>query len=431
MSTKTALLKGTFILTATGFLSRFIGFFYRMFLSHEFGAEGVGLYQLVFPVLAFCISLTSSGIQTAISKTVSEKNSHSTNGTAEDILFSGMALTLIPSFILTYVLQRNAHTIAVYLLGDVRCTSLIVLSSYILPFSSIHSCICGYYYGKKQASPPAMSQLFEQFVRVLSVYIICIICQKKQISYDISIAIAGLVIGEIASAFFCIHSLKSKPHRIRTWKTYWKILLPFSLPLTGNRVLINLLQGMEAISIPKQLMQFGLSTSSALSTYGVLTGMALPCILFPSAITSSISIMLLPTVAEIRATGHSETLQTLIRRIAGSCLLMGGICTLFFTVGGNFLGRVLFSSSLAGNFLSTLGWMCPFLYTNATLLSVINGLGNSGRTFLINTSSLLIRIASVFFLIPHFGIIGYLWGLLASQILVTMLCIWHLKKSFI
>ena len=61
------LIKGTFILTVTGLLTRFMGFFYRIFLSHTFGAVQVGLYQLIFPIYALGYSATCAGIQTILS----------------------------------------------------------------------------------------------------------------------------------------------------------------------------------------------------------------------------------------------------------------------------------------------------------------------------------------------------------------------------
>ena len=63
-------IKGTLILTLTGLLSRVIGFFYRIYLSRLFGEEGMGIYQLLSPVLALSFSLCAAGIQTAISKYV-------------------------------------------------------------------------------------------------------------------------------------------------------------------------------------------------------------------------------------------------------------------------------------------------------------------------------------------------------------------------
>ena len=67
------LVKGTLILTLSGFLTKIIGFIYRIFLSHTIGAQGMGIYQLIFPVQALCFALTVGGIQTAISRLVAAK----------------------------------------------------------------------------------------------------------------------------------------------------------------------------------------------------------------------------------------------------------------------------------------------------------------------------------------------------------------------
>ena len=63
MNQKRVILQGAFVLTIVGFVSRIIGFFYRIFLSHAIGAEGVGIYQLIFPVYTMAFSLTAAGIQ--------------------------------------------------------------------------------------------------------------------------------------------------------------------------------------------------------------------------------------------------------------------------------------------------------------------------------------------------------------------------------
>ena len=73
MSVKHKLFRGAAILTAAGFISRIMGFFFRIFLSHAFGEENVGLYQLIFPVYSFCLSLSTAGIQTAVSRITAEK----------------------------------------------------------------------------------------------------------------------------------------------------------------------------------------------------------------------------------------------------------------------------------------------------------------------------------------------------------------------
>ncbi len=431
---RSKLLKGTLILTATGLVTRVMGFFYRIFMSHAFGEEGVGIYQLIFPIYALGFSLTCAGIELILSRLVAKDIALGKKKEARELLYSGLLITVILSCIVTLFLQNYANVIAVSLLHDVRCSELLLILSYVFPFAAIHSCICGYYFGQKETGLPARSQLIEQAVRVGSVMMIYITGLRHGIFFDVSLAVTGLIAGEVASSLYCLRSLSSqkeftasRPSLLLICRRIPKLLIP-SLPLTGNRVLLNLLQSIEALSIPLKLQASGLSVQEALSIYGVLTGMALPCILFPSAISNSISTMLLPEVAQIQALKDKKAFRSLIQKTTCSCITMGSLCCIFLLLTGRWIGVRIFHSSLAGELIQTLAWMCPFLYTNNTLISTINGIGKTALTFLINFFSLAIRIASIFLLIPTFGIQGYLWGLLVSQISVFSLCLLFLRR---
>ena len=101
-----------------------------------------------------------------------------------------------------------------------------------------------------------------------------------------------------------------------------------------------------------------------------------------------------------------------------------------FFILGKFLGNFLFHSSLAGTFIMSLSFICPFMYTNTSLGAIINGLGKTGFTFFINTASTLIRLFFVFYMIPRFGILGYLWGVLISQLFAFMVSILYINGRF-
>lgn len=425
MSRKTVLLKGTFILTATGIATRIMGFFYRIFLSRMFHAEGVGLYQLIFPVYALFFSFTAAGIQVALSRIVANRMATNRRKDALLALKSALCISVVLSLGAVLILQRYSTEIAQNLLSEDRCGVLLAVMSYSFPFAAVHSCICGYYLGLKQTKIPALSQLAEQAVRIASVWFFYQIGLHYSEEVHITIAVMGLVCGEVAAAAYSVLSLRrTLSARLGTFREYLASsgeLVRLSIPLTANRVLLNILQSVEAVSIPVCLQRFGMTLSGSLSTYGVLTGMALPCILFPSAITNSVSTMLLPTVAEIQTTSDQKQMKHLVRQVILSCLTLGFACTIGFFVFGNFIGNTIFHSSEAGKFILTLAYICPFLYTNTTLISILNGLGKTTTTFFINTLGLVLRIGSVFFLIPAVGILGYLWGLLASQLAVTFL----------
>ena len=301
-----------------------------------------------------------------------------------------------------------------------------MIISYALPCAAVHSCICGYYFGLQNTRLPAVSQLIEQAVRIVSVLLLFFFTQNSGRTPSIRLAAAGIAVGEFVSALFAAHALSRQGSLIRTFSTKnitrnIRELLGLSLPLTANRTVVTLLQSVEAASIPVCLKLYGLNTSAALSLYGVLTGMALPCIQFPSAITNSVGTVLMPAVSATSTSGNRPAVIRLLKKAVGSCFILGLACCLFFLIFGRLIGTVLFHSSTAGKFILTLAWICPFLYTNTSLFSAINGYGKTTSTFLINACGLIIRIGSVFFIIPHFGIQGYLWGLLASQLTVSVL----------
>ncbi len=437
MSVKRTILKGTVILTITGFATRFMGFFYRIFLSHTFGEEGVGLYQLIFPVYALCFSLTCAGIETALARCVAKRASVGKKKEARTLLFTAMAISVSLSAVIMLALQRYADAVAAQFLQEERCAGLLIILSYAFPFASIHSCIVGYYLGLKQTKIPAFSQLIEQAVRILSVYLFYLIGEKNGARFGISIAVGGLVTGEIASSMFCLkHMAKKAPlyqsltRKITKFPRYLSLageLFLLSAPLTASRVLLNLLQSIEAVSIPLKLQAHGMSVSQSLSVYGVLTGMALPCVLFPSAITNSVSTMLLPTVAEAQTLNRERQMRNIIQKSVCCCVLLGALCCMLLLLSGQWIGLVIFNSRSAGDYIVTLAWMCPFLYANTTLISIINGIGKTALSFLINTFSLILRIFSVFYCIPVLGIEGYLLGLLASQLASFLLCIFYLS----
>lgn len=427
------LIAGTFFLTLAGFLSRLIGFFYRIFLSHTVGAEGVGIYQLIFPVYALAFSFAVAGIQTSISKFVAEvtaeKNTKCSAGIshARTYLYVGLFISLMLSFFCTFVLHQYASFIAEYFLEEPRCAPLLKILALTIPFCSVHSCISGYYYGLQKTVVPAVSQLVEQIVRVGAVYLLYHINVENGQPIDASIAVWGIVFGEIASTLFCISFTKFGKGQGKRFR-YAKNLLVLSLPLTANRVLLNLLNSVEAIMIPGKLKDFGYSTSDALSVFGVLTGMAMPMVLFPSAITNSVSVVLLPAISEADAKGDRTYIKNAVKKTCFYCILLGLCCTLFFLITGKWIGRVIFANELAGTLIVTLGWICPFLYLTTTLSSILNGLGKTSTTFIMNMLGSGIRIFFVIIIIPLYGIKAYLWGTLVSHLLMALWAVFMLYK---
>ncbi len=426
-SRKQAFLTGTLILTATGFLSRILGFFYRIFLSRTIGAEGLGIYNMIHPVFGICFALCAGSIQTAISRFVAANTEKS-----RSVFRTGLIISLSMSVILACLIWNFSDFLASNILLDPRCAALLPYMALSVPCSAIHACINGYYYGIQKTKVPAFSQLTEQIVRIGAVFLIADIMIEKGIPITVQLAVFGHLIGEIASTLYTVlmFSLFSPKHTVSSAATVHNglfsefslvapALMGLALPLMGNRLVLNLLASMEAILIPNRLLASGLSSSDAYSVYGVLTGMAMPFIFFPSAITNSMAVLLLPAVAEAQSLGNQNRISSAITMSLRYSLYMGIFCIGIFTLYGNDLGTAVFHDANAGRFIVILSWLCPFLYLSTTMGSILNGLGKTGVTFLQNVAALLIRLAFVSFGIPRFGITALLWGMLVSEIILA------------
>lgn len=427
-------IKGTFILTCTGLASRVIGFFYRIFLSHSIGAQGLGLYQLMVPLQNLVLALTTSGIQTALNRLIASQTAlkhhrEAKISSVQDFLPLSRFLwephgfcIQIPIFCRTDPEAAPDRTSA--------ADSFLQFSFKRHSFMYQQLLFC-----QKKTGIPSGLQLLEQLVRVSSSFLICRILISQNRPVTASIAAGGALVSELFAAsagllliaaefsreqysFFQAHSFAARLREI----------CHTSFPLTLNRVLLTLLGSIEVVLIPQRLQLYGLSPSDSLGIYGVFTGMALPLILFPSTVTNSASVMLMPSVAEMQALGFRRRIRHITGKACTGCLLLGTLCAAGFFLFGPFLGNILFHSPTAGVYIRTMAFICPFLYMNTALVSILHGLGKNVRSLVHNAAGILIRISFVLFAVPAMGIRGYLYGILISEILLSSLHITALYR---
>ena len=413
-------LKGTLILTLAGLLTRFLGFFYKIFLAQALGAEGMGIYQLIFPVFSVCHALTTSGMETAISRyTAFAKDSEK-----DSWLYTGLFLSVAAASLTGFLLWIQSPLIAEHLLHETRCEPLLRILAAAVPLSSIHACFAGAYLGRKKTGIPAAAQLFEQFLRIGTVWLLCSIRMQQGRPVTPSLAVFGLLAGEAGSALFMLTFAgggRASLHHPKNSLAKCRSLLRMARPLTGKRLSLTVLPSEEAVLIPLSLQKSGLTTAEALSMYGILTGMALSFLMFPNAVTSSISAMLLPVISEEQAKGNTRNISATIEYTIQFGLVIGVLCMGIFLHFGSQLGAILFHEQLAGEFLVTLSWICPVLYLTGNLNSILHGLGKTSVTFFNQLASILVRILFLVGFVPLYGIQGVLWGLLASQLLLCLL----------
>lgn len=429
MNKKNPLIVGTLILTITGFLTKIIGFFFRIFLSRAIGAEGMGIYQMVFPLFAFFHSISCAGIEIAISKYVAEERKSESK---MSVLACGCIISVSLASVCALCMYYFSNQFAIYALNEGKTAPLLQALSYALIFSVIHSCISGYYIGQKKTLIPGISSLIEQIVRTITVYTIVQVLTEQQMTISPIIAIYGTIAGEVASSLFTFSSLRlSRVHLFKKHSiTYFSKIFKMALPITFNSAMMTSLLSVEAILIPFCLKQYGHTGSEALMIYGILTGMAIPLVMFPASFITSMSMMVLPTISEASNGHENKKIVSFIEKILSFCLVSGIFSTFIFISYGNTAGYMIFKIKDVSTFITILAWLCPFIYLSINFKSIINGLGKSKITFFHNIITTGIKILFTIIFVPLVGIKGYLWGLLASQISLCLLHYRYLSKRF-
>ena len=429
-----SLLKGTIILTLAGLLTRIIGFVYKIYLSNILEAKMLGLYQLVFPVFGICFTIFGAGIQTAVSKLVAARSKDKKY--IKKVLVVAIVLSFLLAAILSVLLYFGAGYVAVFMLGESKCTDLLKILAFAFPLCAVAVCINGCYYGLKKAATPALTQLFEQIVRVAFVYIAIILLPLADRYTMCMLAVAGIAVGEGVSMLYSIIMVlwmfrkmeddASETHTVESGNVL-KQLVCFATPLTGNKLIVALLHGVETIIIPTLLKKYGMSSDDALSVYGVLTGMAMPFVMFPSTITNSLAVLLLPVISEANENSDGRLIKMSRMCIAGSLVLGILSIVIFLTIGAD-IGVYVFHNESIGLFIKILAFLCPFLFVSTTLASIINGLGKTCVTFFITATGLSTRILLTIKTVPESGISGYLISLLVSEVIITIMSMHYYKK---
>jgi len=427
MSKKT-LITGTLVLTSANLITKFMGFFYRVYMAKTIGNEGMGLYQLILPIYMLTWSITSSGFTTTISKLTAQEKAKGHHQTATRILKQSIFISLLLSFLVSTVLFFGSDFLAIHIIKEPRTSLSLKLLAFAIPFMSSGSCMRGYFLGLQNTVLPALSQVLEQIIRIVVIFLIASYFVPKGLDYACAAAVIGIIFGEIISFLFTfcgylLHQRKQNRHFLKTQskgKTL-SMILSMALPLTASRISSSILSTTENILIPQRLQLYGQSSQLAMSTYGQLTGMAMPLLMLPSALLMAISVSLVPEISKASAIHDKEK----IARTVSATLLFTSILSIgsgtMFAIFPKEICYVVYNNVNLGDLLFRLSFICPFLYLQMTFSGLLNGLGEHLFIFSSNIFASVITIGFIYFFMPIFGVNAFLVGWLLSLLLTTFL----------
>jgi len=416
--------KNTAIMTGCSLLLRLFGILFRIFISNRVGAEGMGLYQLVFSVYVLGTTFANSGIVTAVTCIAAEHFAQGNYTAVTRLMRLCSMISLLIGGASSLILFTGAPLIGQWI-GDDRAVPAIAICGVALPFIGVAGCMKGYFLARRQAWPPCLAQIIEQIVRIGGILIMLEWFWNGDLTEACAIIVLGDALAESASCVYllCVYRKHRPPkaeHRSPPVPLV-KPLLHIALPLTGGRYLSTALRTAENILVPAQLTAYNGSDALSLSQFGAVKAMALPLIFFPSALLMTVSGLLIPELSDAHALGQRRQISRLVELSLKITLLGAVLIGGLFTVLGKSLGSLLYNDSLVGFLLQILGPLTPMMYLDSVATAMLRGLGQQVHSLWYTVIDSVIRITLILILLPRFGLMGFLFVMLVSNVLTGLL----------
>lgn len=425
---KNTIIKGTLILTLAGILTKILGFYNRIFLTRLIGVKELGVYQLVFPVYLLAYSLCCQGISTTLTKHISHYMGKKNYARSVRVFFLCLLMSLSISIIISIIISRASYPISLYILKNTDCAILLKIIAIAIPFVSVKGCINAYFVAVNRPGYHGFSHLIEQVIRITTAYVLADILNEEYINSVL--AVLAVVTGELSATlisvlFYKIYTGKLTNNYRRENNTatgeVFKSLMSDILPITANSVIFMLFSSFEAVLMPTMLYQFYSDSEAAMEMYGIITGIVIPFLLFPSTITTSLSTMLLPAVSFANAKNDCKRLKGAVSGSIIFCVILGISAWFFFVILGKPVCTFAFQNKEAGILLRNMSFLCPLIYLSGTLSAIMNGMDKALNNTIFNISGISIRIIVCIMLVPKYGVPAYIAGMTISYAVIDLM----------
>ena len=445
------------LLIAVNLFMRTVGVSFNAYLSGRAGGEVMGLYSLLFGVYGLCMTLGCGGINLGATRMVADVMGQFCpvgEGRPLSDTFEGApcrcAIRRVLKKCLVYsllcgvgagvLLFACADVIGTVWLGDGRTVTSLRILALTLPPIAVCSCLNGYFTAVRRVAKTAAVGIGTQFLRIGFCAFLLTLWLPRGVEATCLALVLGGALSELSALVLTVGAYLWDRYvylRIRRGEVLpladggsgdTKKLLGITVPVTLSACLRSGLITLQHILIPRGLKRSGASWESALSSYGVLHGMVLPVVLFPSAFISSFSGLLVPEVAETVARGDHERVARLAYKIITPALIfsfgVSGIMACF----GYELGEAIYHSREAGMYIRLLAPLIPIMYVDSSVDAFLKGMGEQVYSMNVNIIDAATSVLMVWLLLPSMGLWGYVLAIYVTETLNTTLSLVRMLK---
>ncbi len=330
---KNGLFFGALVLSVGTILGKIFSAVYRIVLTRILGGVGIGMYQLIFPLYSLAVVIVTAGLPLAVSKLVARFPNNSKKIVKKTLFFMMIVALIVTIFMLLIgktIRHNNLYNIY-YILAP---TIVVIASSSILK---------GYFQGKHQFTPTAISNILEQFVKMVVGIVLSLALIKFGLYWAIVGAMIGIMVSEVVSLVIlviCYRGDKSR-NRLRVDMSI-KELLKDILPITITNIILPIASFIDSIIVVK-LLSVNFSNEVSIFLYGLESGAVGSLSSIPTIFSFSLASVLLPNLSgETNDWNKNYKLSLAIKII----LIIVVPCVLCFIFIPNRLIEVLYANRL-------------------------------------------------------------------------------------
>ena len=430
------LVYNTALLTGSSLLMSFIGMAFQVWLVARVGSAGIGLYQLVCSVTDLCATFAISGIRFATTRLVAEELGADNGSGIPKAMLRCLGYGALFGFLAYSVMWSAAEPIGFLWIGDARTVMSLRLSAWSMPCISLCASISGYFTANGRVWKPSLIHLAEQ----LSSIALVAICLELSPPGDLERSCAAVTLGRLFAdvlsllLMLLVYMLDWRKHYgsgQRPPKLTGR-MLKIALPLAVSAYARSALNTFQHLLVPRGLRASGYSADGALSGYGVIQGMVLPIILFPSCIVGAAAELIVPELTEAQVQGKQRQISLGTRRMYGLSLLFSFAVALFLFVFADPLAQLVYKSQQAGHYIRLLAPLIPVMYTDMIVDGCLKGLGQQVWCMGINVLDSLLGLFLAWSLLPLYGLSAYIAMIYITEVFNFLLSsrrLWKIART--
>ncbi|MEI7027673.1 putative polysaccharide biosynthesis protein [Paenibacillus sp. y28] len=439
------LLKGAAVLGLASIVSKLLGTMQKIPLQNLAGDEAYGIYNAVYPLYNVILTLAVAGFPIAVSRFVAEKAAEGNWGEARRILRLTSLWLAGTGLLCCMGLYFGADLLA-GLLGNSRTALAIRSVSLALLIVPLMSALRGYFQGLEDMIPTAVSQVWEQLVRVVTMLGLLFLF----LHMDDTVIAAGAMFGSVTGAAAGLgamlyywrrekrrrHSDRSVSARLQAGagvqpesvKELASRFVPYALSVCLGLMAVPLLALVDSFTIPRLLGAEGWTESAALVEFGVYNR-AQPLIQLVSLTATSLAVALIPAIANAKASGRAD----LIRRHSEAAVRFSWLIGLAAAVGLAVTAapmNVMFYQNTLGTdamrILALTAWLSTVCVVSG---SVLQGLGREKLPAVHLLLAAAMKLALNVLLVPRYGINGAAAAAVAAYAGACLLNLIQLRRA--